>query len=78
MIGDLDEPAEMDLIPDVAMPDPIGPLPEARQPIFPVLAKPAYDLLSIRALLAFFRSSSPSPPGARCRYDLIRQALAIY
>ncbi len=48
MIGDLDEPAEMDLVPDVAPPDPVGPLPEERQFLFPFFTEPRRNLLSIR------------------------------
>lgn len=59
MIGDLDQPAEMDRVTDMAA-DPVGPLPEKRQSVFPIAAKAGNDLFSIQRTLTFFRSSSPS------------------
>jgi hypothetical protein len=59
MIGDLDQPAEMDLATYPVLPDLVGPLPEERESLFPILAKPGDDLLMLQRSLTFFRRSSP-------------------
>jgi hypothetical protein len=63
MIGDLDEPAEVNLIAYPLLPDLVGPFPKERQSIFPSLAKPGLDLISLQVI--FFHSSFPSPSSTR-------------